>query len=116
MQHEERVAKLIEWFVKAALRHAAAMEAMQEQEAMVQVESMNRFYAAVKREGAVEEFLILIEHEDPLVSGMAAVYAIREEPQRCIETLKKLSKLPGLIGFRAQAAVDRWESGEWPKE
>jgi hypothetical protein len=115
VQHEERVAKLIEWFVKAALRHAEAMESMQEQDAMVQVESMNRFYAAVKREGAVAEFLILIEHENPLVAGMAAVYAMREEPQRCSQTLKRLAKLPGMIGFRSQAALERWESGDWPE-
>lgn len=114
MQQQEKVTKLISWFVKAALRHAAAIEAMQEEETLVQVECLNRFYLALKREEGLEQFLVLLEHEEPAVAGMAAVYAMRETPQRCSATLVRIAKEPGLIGFRAQAALDRWESGEWP--
>lgn len=113
MQQDEKVKKLMSWFVKAALRHAEAMESMQDEYAAAEVHSLNRFYAAVVREGGVEQFLALLEHEDPNVSGMAAVYAIREAPERCCATLAGIAKLPGLIGFRAQAALERWESGEW---
>jgi CheY-like chemotaxis protein len=116
VQQQERVAKLISWFIKAALRHAAAIEALQEAEAAEQVACLNRFYQALKREEALEQFLVLLDHEEPVVSGMAAVYAMRVAPQRCIATLISVAKKPGLIGFRAQAALDRWESGEWPKE
>jgi len=115
LQQQEKVAKLISWFVKAALRHAEAMEAMQEEEAVVQVECLDRFYAALKREDGMERFLALLDHEEPAVAGMTAVYAMREAPQRCSATLRRIAKMPGLIGFRAQAALDRWESGEWPR-
>ena len=114
MQQHEKVAKLISWFVKAALRHAMAIEVLEAEEASVQVECLNRFYAALKREDGMEQFLALLDHEEPAVSGMAAVYAMREAPQRCTAVLQKLAKIPGLLGFRAQAALDRWESGEWP--
>ena len=116
LQQQEKVAKLVSWFVKATLRHAAALEALQEEEAAEQVKDLNRFYLAIRREDGVEQFLALVEHEEPVVAGMAAVYAMRLAPQRCTATLIRIAKLPGLIGFRAQAALDRWESGEWPKE
>jgi hypothetical protein len=115
VRQQEKVAKLIDWFIKAAYRHADAIEAMQEEAASVQVECLDRFYAALKREGGLEQFLALLDHEDPAVCGMAAVYGMREAPQRCIAVLARLAQMPGLIGFRAQAALDRWNSGEWPR-
>jgi len=115
LEQQEKVTKLISWFVKAALRHAEAIAAMQDQEASVQVESLNRFYAALQREGGIEQFLALLDHEEPAVAGMAAVYAMREASQRCVAVLVRIAKIPGLMGFRAQAALDRWESGEWPR-
>ena len=113
MQRQEKVAKLINWFVKAALRHAAAIEAMQEEEASEQVECLNRFYRALQREAGMEQFLMLLEHEEAAVSGMAAVYAMREAPQRCTATLRRVAQQPGLLGFRAQVALERWETGDW---
>lgn len=112
LQHE-RIAKLVEWFVTAALRHAEAMEAMHEERAAAEVASLTRFYAALQREGGMAQFLSLLDHHDPKVAGMAAVYAMREEPQRCRETLVRIAELPGLIGFRARAALERWDNGEW---
>lgn len=116
MQQQMKLAKLVEWFSKGAVRHATAVEAMQEEAASAQVEDLNRFYAALKREeGGVERFLTLLDHEDDTISGMAAVYAIREETQRCVSVLARIAKKPGLIGFRAQTALARWESGQWPR-
>ena len=115
MQQQEKVTKLIGWFVKAALRHAEAMEALADGLAASEVQDLNRYYHALQREGGVERFLELLDHENPNVAGMAAVYAMREAPKRCSAALARISKLPGLIGFRAQAALDRWERGEWPQ-
>ena len=114
MQQQERVAKLIEWFIKAALRHAEAVEAMQEEAAAVQVECLNRYFTALHREeGGMPRFFTLLDHDDPAVAGMAAVYALREAPERCRAVLVRVAKGPGLIGFRAQIALERWDSGEW---
>jgi hypothetical protein len=115
VQQQEKVAKLMEWFVKAALRHADAIAAMQEDAASVQAGELRRFYLAVKREHGVSQFLALLDHDNPYVSGMAAVHAMREAPERCSAHLAELAKLPGLIGFRANVALERWESGEWPE-
>lgn len=114
MQQQERISKVINWFVKAAVRHAEAIEAMDEEGASVQVHELDRFYAAIRREGGFELFLLLLESEDAAVAGMAAVYALREAPERCTFTLARIAKLPGLMGFRAQVALERWEAGDWP--
>lgn len=114
LQHE-KVKKLVEWFVRGALRHAAAMEAMSDEAAAAEVADLSRYYAALKREGGVDELLLLLGHPDPAVAGMVAVYAMREAPGRCVVTLTAIAALPGLIGFRAQAALERWENGEWDK-
>jgi hypothetical protein len=114
LQQQDKVEKLVNWFAKAALRHAEAIEAMQQEAASVQVECLNRFYAGIQRECGLQQFLSLLDNEDPAVSGMAAVYAMREAPERCKPVLTSLAGLPGLIGFRAQSALDRWESGDWP--
>ena len=112
MRQQEKVAKLVAWFAKAALRHAEAIEAMQEESASEQVECLDRFFAALKREGGLETFLVLLDHEDPAVAGMAAIYARSLAPERSRATLERLAQLPGLIGFRAQSALERWDRGE----
>lgn len=115
MQQLDKVGKLIEWFAHAALRHAEAIEALHDESASVQVENLNRFFAALVREGGLERFLGLLDHEDPAVAGMAAVFAMRLAPERCRAVLAGLAGRPGLLGFRAQAALDRWDAGEWPE-
>jgi hypothetical protein len=115
LQQQEKITKLIEWFVKAALRHAEAVDAMHEEAAAVQVESMDRFFAALHREEGMPQFFALLEHQNPVIAGMAAVYALREAPERCRPVLVRLAQEPGLIGYRAQMALERWDSGEWSR-
>jgi hypothetical protein len=115
LQQQEKVTKLIDWFAKAAVRHAEAVEVMHEESAAVQVECMDRFFAALLREDGLERFLTLLENEDPAVAGMASVYAMRNAPERCRPVLAKLAQMPGLIGFRAQNALERWDSGKWTR-
>ncbi len=115
MQQQERLDKLLSWFAKAAIRHAEAIEALQEEEACRQVECLDRYYAALEREEGLSRFLTLLDHRQPAVSGMAAVYAMRVAPERCRAVLAEIAQNPGLLGFRAQAALELWESGEWPR-
>jgi hypothetical protein len=116
LQQQDRVTKLIEWFVKAALRHAEAIEAMREEIAALQVASLTKYYKALRvEEDAVwmPPFFLLLDHENPVVAGMAAVYALPQAPERCRPVLVRLANEPGLIGFRAQVALQRWDAGEW---
>jgi len=116
LQQQERVAKLIQWFIRAAVRHAEAVEAMQEEAAAGQVESLTRFFKALhQEEGGLPRFFDLLDHDDPSVAGMAAVYGLREQPERCRAALARVAQVPGLIGFRAQIALERWDSGDWQR-
>lgn len=109
MQQKDKIAKLLEWFVRTTLQHAQAMESLDEEAAAAEVTDLNRYYSALLREGGIESFLLLLNHENPSVAGMAAVYAKAQAPLRCRATLVRIARLPGLIGFRAQAALDLWD-------
>jgi hypothetical protein len=61
----------------------------------------------------MERLLELVDSADPAVAGMAAVYAIRMDTGRCLAALRRVAAEPGLLGFRAAMAIQRWESGEW---
>lgn len=113
MQPEQRTEKLVEWFAKAAIAHAQAIEDMDDFGAATHVTDLNRYFAALKKEGAVDRLLVLLDDPDPAVSGMTAVYCMRVASQRCTAHLAKLAKSPGMIGFRAETALKRWEAGEW---
>ncbi|QWV94589.1 hypothetical protein KP004_05225 [Geomonas oryzisoli] len=115
MQQHEKVTKLVAWFANAAQRHAQALEAMAEESAAAEVADLTRYYRALQRENGIVELLRLLDDSDPVVAGMVAVFAMREAPERCVATLTVIAKQPGLIGFRAQAALERWDSGEWEK-
>jgi hypothetical protein len=115
VEQMDKVVKLVEWFARAAVRHAEAIEAMQEEAASVQVGELDRFYAAIRREDGLDLFLLLLDNRNSAIAGMAAVYAMREAPARCTVVLTRLAGEPGLIGFRAQVALERWESGDWPR-
>lgn len=113
LQQDEKVAKLVQWFARAALRHAEAMESMDQELAAAEVADLNRYFSALEREGGVEKLLDLLQDADPAVAGMVAVYGIKLAPKRCLAALAVVARQPGLIGFRAQAALERWEKGDW---
>jgi len=114
LQQKDRTKKLIEWFVKAALRHAEAIEAMQEEVAALQVAALTRYFKALQAEPDwLPRFSELLQHENPVIAGMVAVYALPRDPERCRPVLVRLAQVPGLIGFRSQVALQRWDAGEW---
>ena len=110
----DRVVKLIEWFVKAALRHADAIEGMQEEMAALQVASLTKYYEALlAEEEGLQKLLLLLDDQNPYIAGMVAVYGLPQAPELCRPVLVRLATAPGLIGFRAQIALQRWDDGEW---
>ncbi|NJM39409.1 MAG: hypothetical protein HC853_00885 [Anaerolineae bacterium] len=60
--------------------------------------------------------LALTEHPNVSVAEMAAVYSLKYNPEQCLNVLRRLSSEPGLIGFGAQQAIQRWEEGSWQLE
>ena len=111
----ERLERLLKRFVVAARAHHVAFEALDEERTATQTRMITGLHEALVREGArgEEMLLSLVDNPDPVVAGMAAVYSIRLDTGRCLATLRRVAEEPGMLGFRAKVAIERWESGEW---
>ena len=112
---DDRLERLLSRFAVAARAHHEALESMNEERADAQARMISALHGALVREGkpGVEKLLDLVDSIDPIVAGMAAVYSIRLDSERCLATLRRVAEEPGLLGFRAEMAIRRWESGEW---
>jgi len=106
---------LLRRFVIAARAHHAAIEAMDAERANRHARMTGALHQAILAAGAEgkEQFISLLDHPDPVVAGMAAVYLITSASERSLATLRRVANEPGLLGFRAAAAIDRWLNGEW---
>jgi len=112
---DEKLTRLLQRFAETATAHFQAMEEMNEERA----NTYSRMIAGLHRsiidagESSKQALLDLVDDKDPVVAGMAAVYSIQYDSKRCLSTLRRVALEPGLLGFRAQVAIERWESGEW---
>jgi hypothetical protein len=111
----DRLERLLSRFAVAARAHHEALESMNAERAETQARMISALHGALVREGTpgLKKLLDLVDSIDPIVAGMAAVYSIRLDPERCLATLRRVATEPGLLGFRADMAIQRWESGEW---
>ncbi len=112
---EDKLARLLHRFAATASAHHLALEEMNEELASIYAQMIAGLYRSIIGTGEAgrQALLELVDDNDPVVAGMAAVYSIRYDSKRCLATLKRVSLVPGLLGFRALVAIDRWESGEW---
>jgi hypothetical protein len=106
---------LLKRFAAAARAHHEAVEAMNEARANAHARKIAALHQALRVEGApgLDGMLALVDDESPEVAGMAAVYVLHLHPDRCLAVLRRIAAEPGLLGFRAGVAVERWETGEW---
>ena len=112
---DETLERLIVRFARAAARHNAALEAMDEVEANRQAFLISRLFAGIVTHGVAgrTRLLVLLTSEQTAVAGMAAVYSLRYAPPEALPVLRRIAGEPGLLGFRAGMAIERWERGEW---
>lgn len=112
---DDKVTRLLSRFATAATAHHAALEAMDEERGNANARMIAALHGALLREGqpGMAGLLALVDSDAPVVAGMAAVYAIQLNPGRCLATLRRVAAEPGLLGFRASVAIQRWETGEW---
>ena len=112
---DDKIALLLKRFAVAAATHYEALEAMDEERANAQARMIAGLHKALLHEGPAgrEGLLALAESAAPEVAGMAAVHLLHLHPVRCLAVLRRIATEPGLLGFRASVAVERWETGEW---
>lgn len=113
--NDETLQRLLTRFAAAAEAHAAALEAMDAGGAERHVAMLNKLFAAIGRASptAGEALLHLAESGTGASAGMAAVFSIPYDAGRALAVLRRLAAEPGLLGFRASVAIERWEKGEW---
>lgn len=114
---DDTLTRLLQRFAAAATAHYQALETMDERRATKQAGMVAGLYRSIIGcgEWGRQALLALVDDKDPVVAGMAAVYSIRYDCERCLATLQRIAEEPGLLGFRAQLALERWQSGEWPE-
>jgi oligoribonuclease (3'-5' exoribonuclease) len=112
---DDQLTRLLQRFATAAKAHYQALETMDEERANTHAKMIAGLYQSIvaSGEGSSQALLELVDNSDPVVAGMAAVYSIRCNSKRCLATLGRVALEPGLLGFRAQVAIERWENGEW---
>jgi hypothetical protein len=111
----DRLTRLLLRFSTTARVHFQALEEMDEERANScagMIAGLHRSIVDSGEDGR-QALLELVDDKDPVVAGMAAVYSIRYDSRRCLSTLRRVALVPGLLGFRARVAIERWESGEW---
>lgn len=114
-QSGKRLERLLHRFALAARAHHEALETMDAERAEGQARLIAGLHRSLLQEGDLgkESLLNLVDSIDPVVAGMAAVYSIRLDSGRCLAALRRVAAEPGLLGFRAEMAIGRWEAGEW---
>lgn len=107
--------RLLHRFAMAAKSHHEALEAMDADRAEQHARMVAALYSAIMAAGQLgkEQFSTLLEYPEPVVAAMTAVYLIREETEKSLKILQSVATEPGLLGFRAAAAIERWQNGEW---
>lgn len=112
---DDKLTRLLNRFAAAAVAHYEALEAMDEDRANVQARMLAGLYQALLHEGPSgrDGLLALIESESPVVAGMAAVYSMDVNPEKCLLVLRRVAAEPGLLGFRASVVIERCEAGSW---
>lgn len=112
---DDKLTRLLHRFAIASTAHYQALEEMDEERANSHAHMIAGLYRSIINSGESgrRALLELTGHSDPVVAGMAAVYSIRYDGKRCLTVLSRVAQEPGLLGFRASVAIERWKSGEW---
>jgi hypothetical protein len=112
---DDKLTRLLQRFATVAKAHYQALEEMDEERANAHAVMIAGLYRSIFNTGESgrQALLELTDNQDPVVAGMAAVYSIGYDNKRCLATLRRVALEPGLLGFRASVAIERWESGEW---
>jgi hypothetical protein len=109
----DHLTRLLQRFAAAVEAHSRALEEMDEDGANRHATVVCRLQESIMRDpGGVEGFVSLLGHGRPEVRGMAALQLLPLHPDPALEVLRQLAVLPGLMGFRASVALERWEKGE----
>ena len=113
-----QIDRLISVFADAAEQHYSAMMQGDWRETNKQAKRIARAFREITAigESARRELLALADNEDLAVASMAAAYSLKFDTERAKTALQRIAMEPGMIGFRAEQALQRWDEGAWQLE
>jgi hypothetical protein len=108
------VEKLIEKFKSAALMHHQFTLEGNWRKANEQIKKINEANRKITELGRKDLLLNLTDSDLNEVASMAAVYCMRYDPEKCLETLQTIAnKNIPLISSGAEQAIKNWKNKEW---
>jgi hypothetical protein len=115
---EPMIEELMEKFTQAAKSHYRASLSGDWRTANKEAATIRKTIKGLISLGetAREALLAQTDSIDLSVCAMAAVYSLKYAPEKSISVLTSIAQEPGLIGFEAQQALQRWKEGEWSLE
>ncbi|MBL8076095.1 MAG: DUF2019 domain-containing protein [Nitrospira sp.] len=103
-------------YVQAATQHGEGIEQRDSEKANAAhdalINALNELMA--EPEGEHAALLSVLGHENPRVQCWAATHLLKHEPDKALPVLRRLSALPGLIGFGAEMVIKEWNKGKLP--
>ncbi len=112
---QRQIDKLVAHFVKAARKHYEATMTGNWRETNKQAKRIRKAFQGIRKigENARQALLAQTENQDLAVASMAATYSLKCNTQQAQTVLQRIAKEPGIIGFEAQQALQRWKEGDW---
>ena len=115
---ENKIDALIQEFAQFTDNHYRATLTGNWKEANKNAKKLHKTFLQIVKLGdkAREALLALTRNEPGYIAVMAAAYSLKYNPEKAMEALTKLAKIPGLTGLGAQQTIKNWEEGTWQLE
>ena len=112
------IAQLVDRFALASARHHEFSLGGNWRLANREVARIRSAFRQLVKEGVPgrEALLSLLNSQTASVAAMAAAYSLGYNAEQSLPILAQIAKEPGLIGFEAEQAIQRWNGGEWHLE
>ncbi|MBI4319290.1 MAG: DUF2019 domain-containing protein [Chloroflexi bacterium] len=112
---EKTQADIVRLFAESASRHHRALLAGDHRKANREAKAMFSAFEELKLMGdeGREALLPLLGSEDEAVVSSAAAVLLRYATDAATTALERVARNKGLLGFRAQQALQRWRKGDW---
>ncbi|MDD2338290.1 MAG: hypothetical protein PHD01_17170, partial [Geobacteraceae bacterium] len=90
---DTKLTRLLQRFSITAAAHYQALEEMNEERANSHAHMLAGLHRSIiaSGESGRQALLELVDDNDPVVAGMAAVYSIRYDSKRCLSTLRRVA-------------------------
>lgn len=108
----KNINSLIEQFTKAAIKHGEATKEGKHRIVNKQYKVIEKSVDELKSiENGINKLENLLEHQSDYVKLWSARYLLLIKEKKSKETLVKLIKKSGLLGFTAKITLDEWKNG-----